>query len=182
MSEINLLPVEVRQRERINFKAAKKTVLAVLFVLIFIGSAASYLFSLRQSAEKLAQIEAQIIQLQEKETRVHLLLEETAVLEEQLTAYQQVTYDKLYWGEVLAAINHLVPVNTWLTGMLMVEGEMLVVEGYTKSLDEVNFFVQLLDNKPYFVSARLKSASHETKEEIPFIRFEIVCTLGLVPK
>lgn len=178
MPEINLLPVEVRQRKRINFKAAKKTVLVVLFVLIFLGSTASYLFSLHQSAEKLARIEAQIILLQEKEIRVHLLREETAVLEEQLTAYQQVLYDKLYWGEILTAITHMVPVNTWLTGVLIVEGEVLVLEGYGKSLPEVDFFVQSLDDKPYFVSAKLRSALHEKKGDFPFVRFEIICALA----
>ncbi len=177
MSEINLLPVEVRQREQINFKVAPKIVLGVIFAFIFTGAIGFYGYSFYQSVKKLAQIEAEIIRLEEKETKVNLLLEETAVLEEQLTAYQQVLHDKLYWGEILTAITHTVPVNTWLTGMRVAAGEALVLEGYAKSLPEVNFFIQLLNDKPYFVSVKLKSALQKKKEESVFIKFEIVCAL-----
>ncbi|MEW6621685.1 MAG: PilN domain-containing protein [Bacillota bacterium] len=173
MSEVNLLPVKYRAK---RFKPNKKLVVVIILLLIssstiiYLGIYSKQLKeALFETSARLAYIERQVA---EKEIYSHTLYNLTEVK----TAIHRKFNQRVYWGDLLAQINSIVPPNTWFT-QLHINDMSIVLSGFSTDFAEIGLMLSSLRTFNEFDAVRLSQAQRNTIDDATVFSFQIICSM-----
>lgn len=117
MYKINLLPAELRPGFEIDLRRLLIKGMIIFLLAGLAGAYCGFIYRFFSLENELADAGAKLAELRPRVKEVQALIEERKRIEARVEALQNLINGHKTWSHVLADLNDILPVDTWLTGI-----------------------------------------------------------------
>lgn len=123
------------------------------------------------------QVQAEKAKFGDAGPKIELYNKEKIRVDKELEVVRVIARNRLREVKALDAIQSLMPAKAW-TKKIVIEGNLVKLDGYTSSDDGVNEIIRALEGSVYFSKVEPKNTSQENRPGGPVKRFELEFRIG----
>lgn len=167
---LNLLPQEIKKKNKILFQHKERLRLALLISGIILLLFLSIVKNLDNKSQYLQQLKLEV----NKVAKDALVLEE---IEKRMQVIQQRSTKKLSGVDLLYALHRVMPSEISLVNLSYDEDNQVILRGQTPQLNSVFAFVEQLEKSPVFKDFNIKVRYATQKKTLAgeAVDFEVIC-------